>query len=724
MIESDLSAQNIILDGIRKIFSLLDLVFFNLMNFMYQLFFNVASADIFSNDMILKFYGRIQVILGVFMMFQLTMSILRGIVNPDEFFESGKGVNGSGFSSIIMRIVTSLLMLALLTPISIPNASNEYEKQINNNGILFGTLYSLQHRILANNTLGRLILGNESTQSNLLDDDSENDSDSELAKSSRTFTSTIVKTFYKINLLPEDKRANHSTDGDDAGDPENRVCSGDIDQGGFLTNYKKEDSDFNEIILSVNDTCDTSSIPFFNAISKALKSLIGSNHYLVAYTYFLGGVTALIFSAILLSFTIDVAIRAIKLAILRLIAPIPIISYMDPKQGKDGSFKAWTKTLSTTYLDLFLRLSIIYFAFFLIESIMTGGLQINTTSGIVGGLSTLIIYIAIFIFAFQAPKFIKEALGIKDSFSLFGGFGSILGGAALAAGTIGSAVTGARSSWAATRDGEGMHKFGALNVGRAIAGGIAGGVTGVSAAAKALSSAKDHPGSAVIQAYQKQNAAKYSQGDAGSTLFGRIGTTATRLFTGESTASRNERNISNLEARQSALDAIKKRVSGEMVKQDWTYGSLGINDNRGNTIGNVNYKSFMAEYEAAKSRGDGIVRFTDQSGTQHEISFADADRQKGYLLKNNEDSYIREIVNGTNGHTDVELTSLIQDAQAKGGAYLYDSVTNSYLSNTSGGVINSRDSYTKTSEGIGQEIRDAKRANSKAKADDMYAGKK
>lgn len=99
-----------------------------------------------------------------------------------------------------------------------------------------------------------------------------------------------------------------------------------------------------------------------------------------------------------------------------------------------------------------------------------------------------------------------------------------------------------------------------------------------------MSSAKDHPGSAVIQAYQKQNAAKYSQGDAGSTLFGRIGTTATRLFTGESTASRNERNISNLEARQSALDAIKKRVSGEMVKQDWTYGSLGINDNRGNTI--------------------------------------------------------------------------------------------------------------------------------------------
>lgn len=622
MIESDLSAQNIILDGIRKIFSLLDLVFFNLMNFMYQLFFNVASADIFSNDMILKFYGRIQVILGVFMMFQLTMSILRGIVNPDEFFESGKGVNGSGFSSIIMRIVTSLLMLALLTPISIPNASNEYEKQINNNGILFGTLYSLQHRILANNTLGRLILGNESTQSNLLDDDSENDSDSELAKSSRTFTSTIVKTFYKINLLPEDKRANHSTDGDDAGDPENRVCSGDIDQGGFLTNYKKEDSDFNEIILSVNDTCDTSSIPFFNAISKALKSLIGSNHYLVAYTYFLGGVTALIFSAILLSFTIDVAIRAIKLAILRLIAPIPIISYMDPKQGKDGSFKAWTKTLSTTYLDLFLRLSIIYFAFFLIESIMTGGLQINTTSGIVGGLSTLIIYIAIFIFAFQAPKFIKEALGIKDSFSLFGGFGSILGGAALAAGTIGSAVTGARSSWAATRDGEGMHKFGALNVGRAIAGGIAGGIGGLATGAKAFAGAKDHQASATMKAMNQRNATSLAAGQSGSTFAGRIGSTIRREFGANTNADILQK---NKEANQNYDKYFKSAKSQMLLDKNNKFSSFGATDYvdayTGRTFDNL--KDLNDAYERAKTAGA-------DSRTLKAYDDAISDRQKDY----------------------------------------------------------------------------------------------
>ena len=39
----------------------------------------------------------------------------------------------------------------------------------------------------------------------------------------------------------------------------------------------------------------------------------------------------------MISFTIDIAVRAIKLAVLRLIAPIPIISRIDPKSSKSIS---------------------------------------------------------------------------------------------------------------------------------------------------------------------------------------------------------------------------------------------------------------------------------------------------------------------------------------------------------------------------------------------------
>ena len=621
MFESDMVSAGTAWNILRTIFSSLDKVFFNLMNIMYQIFFNVATADIFANDMILKFYGRIQVIIGVFMIFQLTMSILKGIVNPDELFEDGKGK-----TNIIQRIIISLVMLALITPISIPGASNEYEKQINNNGILFGTLYSLQHRVLSNNTLGRLILGVDSNDATFLDSTStSDDEDSEVAKASNTFTSTIVKTYYKINLIPKEERQDPGELKDDAALPSNRVCNGDIDSGtskGFLTNYKKTDSDFNFIIDSVNNTCTTDD-SIIGDLTRVAKSFSGSEHYMIAYTYVLGGITAIIFSAILLSFSIDVAMRSIKLAILRLIAPIPIISYMNPKDGDGSAFNSWTKTLTSTYLDLFLRLAIIYFAFFLIESLITGGLVINVSGGVTGGLSIIIIFIAIFIFAAQAPKFFKEALGIKaDNFSLFGGLGSAIGVGALAGGTIGSAVTGVRASWAATRDGEGIHKYGALNVGRAIASGITGGVAGLATGAKAYAGAKDHQASAAMKAMNQRNATSLAAGQSGSTLAGRFGSTMRREFGMNTKADILQK---NKEANQNYDKYFKSAKSQMLLDKKNKFSSFGATDYVDKYTGETfdNLKDLSDAYERAKTAGA-------DSKTLKAYDDAISDRQKVY----------------------------------------------------------------------------------------------
>ena len=624
MFESDMVSAGTAWNILRTIFSSLDKVFFNLMNIMYQIFFNVATADIFANDMILKFYGRIQVIIGVFMIFQLTMSILKGIVNPDELFEDGKGK-----TNIIQRIIISLVMLALITPISIPGASNEYEKQINNNGILFGTLYSLQHRVLSNNTLGRLILGVDSNDATFLDSTStSDDEDSEVAKASNTFTSTIVKTYYKINLIPKEERQDPGELKDDAALPSNRVCNGDIDSGtskGFLTNYKKTDSDFNFIIDSVNNTCTTDD-SIIGDLTRVAKSFSGSEHYMIAYTYVLGGITAIIFSAILLSFSIDVAMRSIKLAILRLIAPIPIISYMNPKDGDGSAFNSWTKTLTSTYLDLFLRLAIIYFAFFLIESLITGGLVINVSGGVTGGLSIIIIFIAIFIFAAQAPKFFQEALGIKaDNFSLFGGLGSALGVGAMAGGTIGSAVTGVRASWAATRDGEGIHKYGALNVGRAIASGITGGVAGLATGAKAYAGAKDHQASAAMKAMNQRNATSLAAGQSGSTLAGRFGSTMRREFGMNTKADILQK---NKEANQNYDKYFKSAKSQMLLDKKNKFSSFGATDYVDKYTGETfdNLKDLSDAYERAKTAGadSKTLKAYDDAISNRQAAYGDA----------------------------------------------------------------------------------------------------
>ena len=56
-----------------------------------------------------------------------------------------------------------------------------------------------------------------------------------------------------------------------------------------------------------------------------------------------------------------------KLIILRMIAPIPVISYIEPKSAKDGAFSHWTKTFISTWAELFINLALIYFIVYMID---------------------------------------------------------------------------------------------------------------------------------------------------------------------------------------------------------------------------------------------------------------------------------------------------------------------------------------------------------------------
>lgn len=417
---TDNSQANTLNDMIRGVFAAFNKGIYFLLGAMYQIFFNVSSAQLFENETIKNFYGRIQLIIGVFMIFKLAVTILQGIMDPDKFTNPKEGIG-----NVVTRIVISLAMLTLLVPISIPNATNSFEVYINNNGLLFGTLYSLQDRILSGNTLGRLILG--TTDDNVSDTQSDDgltpaDKQNEkLAKSARIFSATILKGFLRINLVPEDVRED-----DDETKNANRYCQ-DIDDDVMKT-YTKLDVDTGALLDLSTASCDIDGNflqGLGNAVSNAtswipvigaLTSFLGNTKYVFVFDGFLSLVVGIVFLVILIGFTVDIAIRSIKLSILRLIAPIPIISYIDPKSAKDsGAFASWIKALTSTYLDLFLRLAIVYFVIFLIQDMIVNGIIINNASGMVGIMSTIFIWIGLFFFAKQAPKFIKDALGLKGN---------------------------------------------------------------------------------------------------------------------------------------------------------------------------------------------------------------------------------------------------------------------------------------------------------------------
>ena len=656
--ESYSESSNVGRDLVRMVLSTLDRPAYWLLGIVYQLFFNVASADLFSNNTIMKFYGRVQVILGVFMMFQLAMTFLRGIVEPDSFSKD------KGGGSLIRRVATSLILITILMPISIGSPRNEYEKQLNNNGLLFGTLYSLQHRILSNNTLGRLVLGTTDSQTTFMADD-----DDELSESARIFTSTILKGFYRINLVPEENRVD-SGDKDPATINENRMCK-DIDDD-ILKAYTRLDADPGEIIGMVNETCTVDLNPL--NIIPVVNAFAGSKKYIFNYMPIVSTVVGIIFVFILLSFTVDVAVRAVKLAVLRLLAPIPIIAHMDPKGSGDEAFKSWTKTLTSTYLDLFIRLAVVYFVIFLIQDMIKNGIVINHGTGIIGVLSLIVIWIGLFVFAKQAPKFIKEVLGLKgEPGKLFGGFGSLLGAATVGAGAIG-AFNASRTASLLADQANGKNEKSFLNRGKHVLAGMAGGIAGAATGVTAWNGAKDHQAKAVMDAIQKRNATAVQRGASGSTLFGRAGATTHRLFQGEGATSfdRDTRAISQYKDIEKTGKDLFSYLEGKGKTDGATYTvtTAGIDMGGGRT---VNLTGSLNEFNRAKATalaeeqrgiGDGTFTFAGERINAHdavaskiedELAYAAGDvwaagagaADVGYIQKR--DTY-NEAVKGAEGN--------------------------------------------------------------------------
>ena len=134
---------------------------------------------------------------------------------------------------------------------------------------------------------------------------------------------------------------------------------------------------------------------------------------------------------VILSMAIDVGIRAIKLGILQIFAPIPISSYIVSKDKLSKFFKL----AINVYVDLFIRLIVIYFIIFFISEIINNmGNSVTIGDGYTAtpfetAFVKIAIIVALFMFAKNAPKFISEVLGIsgdgigdmKDMFTRGGG---------------------------------------------------------------------------------------------------------------------------------------------------------------------------------------------------------------------------------------------------------------------------------------------------------------
>lgn len=193
---------------------------------------------------------------------------------------------------------------------------------------------------------------------------------------------------------------------------------------------------------------DNLSIPAKNAVDRVLD---GASINLLSpyatdsgfnYLPFISFIVGVLICYFFIVFAIELGIRMVKLLVLQILAPIPIIMSIDPTQ--QDKLKNFGKLYSGIYLSVFIRIFTVYLAFAAISLIGNILGNISETSSGTSWLVHILLIIAIFKATKELPKLIEDALGMKLGLGDAGkGFGAILKGTvAGTAGLVGGAIAG------------------------------------------------------------------------------------------------------------------------------------------------------------------------------------------------------------------------------------------------------------------------------------------
>ena len=354
--------------GFRTLMFILCDGVYRLIYLTFYIFEKLGSARIIEDTQ--GIVNRISLIIGLFMVFRVTFAFVQYIVDPDAMLDKKKGA-----ANIIKKIIISIVLLG-------------------STSTLFNLAYISQDLIIDNQIIGKIIFN--SSSSNGYDSDSLYSTPENSSTFGGRLSAEVFSAFYRLNPEASPKDSNQEDcktwlTNDDGNSGYSKLKEKIAQNKGALSGYKNSPA---AICLNEQDSSDEYIVDFDAGGFLALAFGIA-----VLYTIFI--------------FTIQVGVRVIQLAYLQIIAPIPIIMYITPKG--DEQLKKWGQQCSTTFLDFFMRCTIIYFAILVIQNIWETGfigklLSAGTESS--NGWETMyvgvIMIIAVLTFAKKVPNLIKE----------------------------------------------------------------------------------------------------------------------------------------------------------------------------------------------------------------------------------------------------------------------------------------------------------------------------
>ena len=375
---------------------------------LYALILTIGDINLFSDGRFQELNNRIFIFAGIFMLFKMAISVINYVLDPDKLVNSSTGAQ-----KLIMKL---LIAIALLTA---------YDA-------IFTQAMRLQQIVLEEGVLTKIVFGGTCSDETLSDDEKR-----KVTSNYISYTMMAPFIYYNDSAFEADPslkdgcdNANHPTpfikamgNMDICNPSQNSEVSLNYSDACYLAIWEEDTSRSKDDLRGVQEVYKQS---FEKALSEydfysawILVAEMKKNGKAIFSSSIFTPILAIVVAIILFIICIRVAVRSIKLAFLRLMAPVPIISYVDIKGGDKGLFSKWLKTTINTYLELFIQLIALYFAIFIISQFVASG-NLTGFSGKVYSWETnpllnILMIVACFMFALQLPKLIQDMTGFNTS---------------------------------------------------------------------------------------------------------------------------------------------------------------------------------------------------------------------------------------------------------------------------------------------------------------------
>lgn len=419
---------------VYNVFLFLDGMIYGLIDSIFDVFNFLAKVNLFSNENYMKIVRNVYMILGLIMLFALSYSLLKAVINPDEF---AKGEQS--FPKMIKNVIISLAIIAVLPTV-------------------FNFAFNLQNTILNQHTIPRLILGEEF--------DGNNNS-----SPGRLLSYNMFSAFLHVNeeYCTKDNENETVFDTSDA-----KTCAEDIKTNKSNAKWYKpwrllnKSETFYDIDTSIKDG--EIAMVNYNNFGEAVAE--GKLSYLMLISTICG----LYILWVLTNFCFDMAVRVIKLVFFQIIAPIPVVCRVIPGGKLKDVFSTWTKKTIGTFVDVFIRVGILYLGIFIIQLVIENwpNLDVSKLSYTQGLIAKALVLMGTVIFIRQAPKLISDMFHLDTGDMKLGLMDKLAaGGGLMAAAATGGLGLGAVRNFAKSRrDGKGILS----SAGSALTGGLAAGI--------------------------------------------------------------------------------------------------------------------------------------------------------------------------------------------------------------------------------------------------------